>query len=88
VGLRMSGRGHLDRRGIRVEDGRVLEGGVGEQGQVEVELEVEVEVELEVEVEVEVGDRLKVVWSNSIRCLSISTRREFSRWTRNRFGLD
>jgi hypothetical protein len=80
VGLRMSGRGHLDRRGIRVEDGRVLEGGVGEQGQVEVELEVEVEVE--------VGDRLKVVWSNSIRCLSISTRREFSRWTRNRFGLD
>jgi len=78
--LRMSGRGHLDRRGIRVEDGRVLEGGVGEQGQVEVELEVEVEVE--------VGDRLKVVWSNSIRCLSISTRREFSRWTRNRFGLD
>lgn len=76
----MSGRGHLDRRGIRVEDGRVLEGGVGEQGQVEVELEVEVEVE--------VGDRLKVVWSNSIRCLSISTRREFSRWTRNRFGLD
>ncbi len=80
MGLRMSGRGHLDRRGIRVEDGRVLEGGVGEQGQVEVELEVEVEVE--------VGDRLKVVWSNSIRCLSISTRREFSRWTRNRFGLD
>ncbi len=78
--MRMSGRGHLDRRGIRVEDGRVLEGGVGEQGQVEVELEVEVEVE--------VGDRLKVVWSNSIRCLSISTRREFSRWTRNRFGLD
>ena len=80
MGLRMSGRGHLDRRGIRVEDGRVLEGGVGEQGQGEVELEVEVEVE--------VGDRLKVVWSNSIRCLSISTRREFSRWTRNRFGLD
>lgn len=80
MGLRMSGRGHLDWRGIRVEDGRVLEGGVGEQGQVEVELEVEVEVE--------VGDRLKVVWSNSIRCLSISTRREFSRWTRNRFGLD